>query len=174
MTTFDLATTDVALVRWPQEAERRAACRRDGHPVLYLVEPGEAPPFDTTELEDWARTTADSIEVHARLTTLSLRARQWTRVRPVLDDKGMIHVGRRWIGLSPIDARLMRVLVDHVDELVDAADLAAAGWDEPPVSNVLRVRLLRLRRTIEPLGLTIRNVRNQGYVLEADARRGAA
>jgi DNA-binding response OmpR family regulator len=166
--------SDVVLLRWPREDDRRKACRAAGVPVLLLVEPGETPPFDTGELEDWVRTSADSIEVHARVTALFGRARQQQLPSPVLDHNGVLHVGKRWIGLSPIDERLTRVLVDNLDDLVDVQTLERAGWDERPASNVLRVRLLRLRRALEPLGLTIRNVRNQGYVLGVDAQRGAA
>ena len=165
---------DVVLLQWPRESVRRDECRRAGVPVLLLVEPGDTPPFDASDLEDWARSTADSIEVHARVTTLSVRARRQLHLPPVLDDNGVLRVGKHWIGLSPIDARLTRVLIDHFDELVEVHDLEQAGWISPPQSNVLRVRLLRLRRTLEPFGLSIRNVRNQGYVLGFDGHHEVA
>jgi DNA-binding response OmpR family regulator len=168
-----IATADVVLLHWPEEADRRAECQRAGVPVLLLVEPGGIPPFDPGTLEDWARTNADSIEIHARVTALSSKARQQHEDPPMLDENGVLHVGKRWIGLSPIDARLTNVLLQHLDHLVETHDLEVAGWAARPASNVLRVRLLRLRRALEPLGLTIRNVRNQGYVLETVAHQAA-
>ena len=168
--TSDAAIADVAFVHWPREAARREECRRAGVPVLLLVEPGGAPPLDSWEYEDWVRTTADSVEVRARVVGLSLRA----PVAPVLDEYGLLRVGQRWVGLSATDERLVRVLLDRFGDVVENGELARAGWDEPPGVTTLRVRLQRLRRAIEPLGLTVRNVRGQGYVLGPDAHRGAA
>jgi DNA-binding response OmpR family regulator len=47
-------------------------------------------------------------------------------------------------------------------------DLTRAGWPvEAPGRNALDVHILRLRRRIDALGLSVRTVRSRGYLLES-------
>jgi DNA-binding response OmpR family regulator len=51
--------------------------------------------------------------------------------------------------------------------VVAEKDLLEQGWPGGnPSSNALRVHLHRLRRLIVPLGLEIRGVRGEGWVLQ--------
>src|SRR5262245_50001944 len=52
---------DVALVRWPEESDRRRRLERDGLPRLLLVEDGAAPPLVEDPLEDWVRVPATEL-----------------------------------------------------------------------------------------------------------------
>ena len=61
---------DVALVAWPAEAEWLSRLRRMGQPRLLLIPSDTDPPVSGEDLEDWVRTPADPLEVHARVTTV--------------------------------------------------------------------------------------------------------
>ena len=59
------------------------------------------------------------------------------------------------------------VLVESYKGVVRRDDLTRAGWPgDNPGRNALDVHILRLRRRVEPLGLSIRTVRSRGYLLE--------
>jgi DNA-binding response OmpR family regulator len=167
--------TEVAMVRWPSDDAQRLELRRRHQPTLLVVDEGMTPPLDTGLLEDWVHEHADSIEVYARTTALALRAQSWNVEAPHVDEFGVLRFQGRWLALAPIDARLVRVLTEHFDGVVDRATLEVAGWcDNPPSPNALRVHLLRLRRTLDPFGLLIRNVRGHGYALVAATPVGLA
>jgi DNA-binding winged helix-turn-helix (wHTH) protein len=71
--------------------------------------------------------------------------------------------------LPPVEARLMVALIDRFGAVVSRDQLARSGWPEgSPGRNALDVHVLRLRRRIAPLGLSIKTVRSRGYLLEAD------
>ena len=96
----------------------------------------------------------------------------WPRVAgaevPVLDEHGLLRVPGRWVALSPLECRLVSVLLDRYDSVVGRAELWEAGWsgvDAHPTS--LRTAVVRLRRRIAALGLEIRTVRARGYALVA-------
>jgi len=157
---------DVALVRWPAEDARRCALRVGGIPRLLLVPRGSPPPQVCDDLEDWVRVPADQVELRARVENLQQRARARVASRPWLDD-GVLRVGRSWVALTPVEARLAGALVERAGSVVSRAALAEAGWpDGTPGRNSLDVHMLRLRRRIAPLGLSIRTVRSRGYALE--------
>lgn len=159
---------DVVLVRWPADGARREALRARGAPRLLLVEEGEEPPSPEDCLEDWVRIPAPEAEVRARARALSARARWHVAGRPALDADGVLRFGDRWVALPPIEARMARLLVERFGAVVGRETLSRAGWPGgAPGRNALDVHVLRLRRRIEPLGLTIRTVRARGYALEA-------
>ena len=84
-----------------------------------------------------------------------------------VDQGGILRFRGRCVLLSPIEERLARVLVDEPGTIVSRPRLAANGWADRSVRNSsLRAGITRLRHRIEPLGLTIRSVRGQGYVVE--------
>lgn len=136
-------------------------------PRLLLVDPGEPPPQSADDLEDWVRVPADEVDLHARVENLNRRARNRTEVRPALDDDGVLRVNGTWVSLPPVEARLTGALLGRFGSVVSRDSLSTSGWPEgAPGRNALDVHVLRLRRRIAPLGLTIRTVRSRGYLLE--------
>lgn len=158
---------DVALLRWPAEAERRARLIEEQTPRLLLLEDGLTPPAVEDCLEDWVRVPAPEIEVSARIAGLEARAQLLLGVAPRVDGDGVLRHGTRWVSLPPVEARLTAALVDRFGAVVGREALARAGWpDGAPGRNALDVHVLRLRRRIAPIGLAIRTVRSRGYLLE--------
>jgi DNA-binding response OmpR family regulator len=158
---------DVVLVRWPAEEERRAQLREDGVPRLLLVDQDVPPPRSADDLEDWVRVPADEVDLHARVENLDRRAKTRTEIKPMLDGDGVLRVNGSWVSLPPVEARLTGALLSGFGSVVSRAALSSSGWPEgAPGRNALDVHVLRLRRRIAPLGLTIRTVRSRGYLLE--------
>jgi DNA-binding response OmpR family regulator len=161
---------DVALVAWPAESEWLERLRRTGQPRLLLVRADVDPPVNEDDLEDWVRTPADPIEVHARVAVLKTRA---ARIGPTLDDSGRLNAGSRWVDLSPIEYRLVGVLLENFGTLVTRDALIHAAWsDARPSENQLGVHILRLRRRLDPAGLRLRTVRRHGYLLDHSEQKG--
>lgn len=159
--------SDVALVRWPHESERLDELRAAGAPRLLLVEGGVTPPVVEGGAEDWIRLPADEADLRARVQGIERRAQEGRAAPPEIDDDGVIRVGEEWVSLPPVEARLTRALVDRYRAVVSREALARAGWPEgAPGRNALDVHVLRLRRRLAPLGLTISTVRSRGYLLE--------
>lgn len=152
----------VELVRWPAEEDRRAALRNQGAARILLVEPAAPAPVSADPMEDWIRLPADERDLQARMEALQLRLSS----KPDLDGDGVLRYGPSWAALPPIEARLTTVLLERFDKVVGRELLLRHGWPgEEPNRNVLDVHVLRLRRRIEPLGLTIRTIRKRGYVM---------
>ena len=157
----------VVLVRWPEEAEHLERLRGLGIPRLLVVAPEEHPPDDNDPLSDWIRLPASDDDLWARVRALELRTRERTE-QPVLTGDGRLAHRGRWVALSPLSERLAEVLLARYGAVATFDDLRAAGWPDGEVKrDVLRVRLTKLRETIEPLGLQIVGVRERGYVLQA-------
>lgn len=142
------------------------------HPVLYLVEPDEDPPPSWGELEDWVRLPVDPDEVYERGDRLIARAAaagaSWTYV----DDDDVLRAGTSLVPLSPLEAQLVRMLLDQVGEVVSREELEAALWPDgsPGDTRALDNRLTRLRRRIEELPVRIHTVRGRGFMLERSVR----
>jgi DNA-binding winged helix-turn-helix (wHTH) protein len=161
---------DVVLVRWPLERERRERLQLEGRARLLLVDATEPPPAISDCLEDWIRVPADEADIGARVETLSARVLEHSRRVPELDVDGVLRFEGGWVGLPPVEARLMESLIARFGAVVSREQLARNGWpDGAPGRNALDVHVLRLRRRIAPLGLAIKTVRSRGYLLESDA-----
>lgn len=159
---------DVVFVRWPEEATRRDRLAMAGIPRLLLVDPDVRPPDPVDCMEDWARITAEDVDVRARADAVARRAALHVNPSPALDDDGVLRYGARWTSLPPVEARLTEALVSRFGSVVSRDVLAVAGWpDGAPGRNALDVHVLRLRRRLSPVGLAIRTVRSRGYLLEA-------
>jgi DNA-binding response OmpR family regulator len=157
---------EVVLVRWPVEDERRGRLAGDGVPRLLLVERDAEPPEVYDPLEDWVRVPADELEISARLNTLGTRARA-RMPKPTLDLDGVLRTPTGWVALPPVEGRLVGRLLDRLGTVVSREMLGEAGWpDGAPGRNALDVHMLRLRRRLSPVGLSIRTVRSRGYLLE--------
>ena len=169
---------DVVLVRWPAEAERRDRLRDQGVPRLLLVADGDPPPHAEDCLEDWIRVPADDADVRLRIDGLSARVARHVAdddgALPDLDPDGVLRYASAWVSLPPVEARLTRALVDRFGAVVGREALARAGWpDGSPGRNALDVHVLRLRRRLATVGLSIKTVRSRGYLLEAAEARNA-
>ncbi|MEO8693976.1 MAG: winged helix-turn-helix domain-containing protein [Acidimicrobiales bacterium] len=155
----------VAMLAWPRDAARAEDLRMAGVPRLLMLSASSDPPLCDDELQDWVRIPSDPLEVNARMQALQLRA---ARLRfPAIDENGRVAVGGAWIALSPIEAQLMRALVDHFGSMVPRAELAQRAWPHgAPTRNQLDVRLRDLRRHLRPMGLRISVFRRRGFALE--------
>jgi hypothetical protein len=160
-------TLDVVLIHWPDDGAKVEALRAAGVPRLFLVEGGVPPPRMVDELEDWIRVPADEVDLHARVETLDRRAHASDPAPPVLDEDDVLWLNSRWVALAPIEASITRALIDRYGRVVGREALHRAAWPEGSVRrNVLDVHVLRLRRRVEPLGVTVRTVRGRGYLIE--------
>ena len=159
---------DIAMVRWPAEADRLDRLRTAGTPRLALVAP-HAPPFTVIDpLEDWVRLPADKGDVRARARCLLDRADHGVAHEPELADGRVLRFGRWWTTLTPVEARLASLLSDRFGHVVPRPDLANAGWPAGlPSRNSLDVQLGRLRRRLDGSGLVLRTVRSRGCLLDA-------
>ena len=165
---------DVVLVRWPAEAERRARLQQAGTPRLLLVDEHEAPPTAEDCLEDWIRIPADDGDVRLRLEGLAQRASLHVSDTPDLDGDGVLRFAGAWVSLPPVEARLTRAIGDRFGAVVGRDALAKAGWPEgAPGRNALDVHVLRLRRRLTTVELSIKTVRSRGYLMEAKPVRSA-
>jgi len=158
---------EVTVVRWPDERERRDALARSGQARLLLVEEAAMPPVSGDPFEDWVREPCSEIDLCARVEGLRLRLARTLELVPELDADGVIRFADRSATLPPVETRLTRALLDRFGTVTSRDDLVAAGWPEGnPGRNALDVHVLRLRRRLEPVRLSIRTVRSRGYLLE--------
>ena len=157
----------VAVLVWPAEADRREMLTGLGQPRLLVLEEGAPPPELVDCLEDWVCAPVSEHELRARTEALALRARCHHRFVPVFDEEGFLRFGPHRLHLPPVEARLVRALLERFGAVVGAARLTRAGWpDSAPTRGMLDVRIHRLRRRLAPAGLSIRTVRQRGWMLE--------
>ncbi|MFM8302717.1 MAG: transcriptional regulator [Actinomycetota bacterium] len=164
---------DVALVRWPAEAERLEQLQAARAPRLVIVERGD-PPVTSDELQDWLRAPVDEADLRVRLETL--RARAARRAAPVTLDRGVLRVGDRVVVLPPIQARLADALAERLDTVVGRDTLTRRAWPDgaPSGRNVLDVHMAKLRRLLAGTGIDIRTVHRRGYLMCPTAPDGTA
>lgn len=157
---------DVALVRWPTDdvGRRELAVRR--RPRLLLVAKNADPPLCTDYLEDWVRLPVSDADARARVKALEGRIRELTPLVPSLVDRGTLQYRSARIELSPLQALLLRPLIDPFGVVVSREILMQKAWpDADPNRNILDVHMVRLRRRLVSAGLQIRTVRSRGYLL---------
>ncbi len=140
-------------------------------PVLYLVEAGMEPPI-CGDLEDWVRIPIDVGELTARADRLIAWARDLGTVSTRIDDDDLLWVGDEMVVLSPLEARLMRTLIESMGMLVLREDLMVAVWPGGPPSDprALDNRVKAVRARIDGLPLCVYTVHGRGLVLEHTAR----
>lgn len=163
----DAHAVAVPLVRWPAEAERRAALADAGLPRLLVLAADEPPPTSWDDLEDWVRSPIDAEEVEHRRATLRRRHRRTDRGL-VLDDDGLLHRGSGRITLSPLQAALVAPLVAELGRpvaraTVTAAFEAAGGSADP---QTFRTAIHRLRLRLAPLELELHLLSGRALMLE--------
>ncbi|MBP2329384.1 hypothetical protein JOF56_009769 [Kibdelosporangium banguiense] len=155
----------VALIRWPEESERRIHCRAKGVPRLLVVEGGHMAPVSGDAYEDWVRMPVSESDVHARISVL--RARLTADCTPRVDAHGVLHFRSRSLVLSPTGASLANVLAASFEQVVRRETMMEwLSSKQNPSRSALDLHIMRLRRRIWPLDLAIRTVWGRGYVLE--------
>ena len=161
---------DVAYLRWPEEADRHARLVEERRPRLLLVDVGERPPEPADCFEDWVVLPVEESELAQRTRALAARVACHQAVEPSVDLTGVLRFGDRLLVLPPVEARLAAALCARFGIVVGREALAAAGWPEgAPGRNALDVHLVRLRRRLAGIDLTLRTVRSRGYLLDAAA-----
>jgi len=162
-----MSQTDVAVLHWPAQADEADALAADGRPRLLLVAADADPPVADDALCEWVRLPADERDVAARILSLTRRLGP-VADRPRVDPSGRLLFRNTWVALSPTEARLASVLAENFDAVVPEAELGRRGWPAGTWgANALRVHLTRLRRRLAPLGLEVRAIRLQGFILQA-------
>lgn len=142
-----------------------------GRPVLLLVEPDADPPA-VGPLEDWVRVPSSAADITARIEALRSRVEATDDgQRPVLGEDGVIRFGSQRVSLSPLEGRLVAAFLERPGAVIPRQHLLEAGWGgvaigAGPSRNALDTQVLRLRRRLRPLGLTVRTIRARGYVLD--------
>lgn len=162
---------DVKILNWPSDAAERERYRELGIPRILVLQPGQVPPLQDA-LEEWVAPPIEPTDLWQRVS--ALRARALAGV-PIIDSAEILRFAGLWAPLPDLDAKLMRVFIAHYQSLVRREDLIQECWPEGPSSrNALDLRMLRLRRRIEPLHLVIRTVWGKGYMLDVGENdRGA-
>lgn len=161
---YRVSPDSVALLDWPERADEAEELARRHVPRLLLVAPGFEPPVEWDLTSDWLRRPAHPRDVMFRVEALQRRtADAGGPVR--LDEDGLLWRGRRWVALPPIEMRIIAHFLENVQRVVGRAELENAAWpDETRSRRALDARLHRLRTRIGPLGLSIRNIRQRGFM----------
>jgi hypothetical protein len=158
----------VKLIRWPIEAETRDNCRKAGIPRLLVVEAGNDAPVCVDPTVDWIRAPAPRGDVEARIQALAQRV--YGRKVPTVDSTGILYFGTESVAISDTQMGIMEQLAAHYGEVVYRSELErqvvkATGKIS---RNALDLQIMRLRRRIAMVGLSLRTVWGRGYILETD------
>ncbi|GGY73545.1 hypothetical protein GCM10010363_63310 [Streptomyces omiyaensis] len=158
--------TDVVFVRWPAQADLRTRYRKEGVPRLLVVEAGAQPPISNDPVEDWIRPPVSRDDLEARVKALQNRFDS-CRV-PTIDSTGTLSYGPNSITISTTQTELMRLLIDRFGEVVYRAEFVECLAMRTPTlnRNSLDLHIMRLRRRLLPIDLSIRTVWGRGYMLE--------
>lgn len=157
---------DVKLIRWPAEQSLREQLQTMGIPRILVIEGGCNPPTCRDAKEDWVRAPVSRADLEARMATLRTRTRV-DRV-PEVDPIGVVRYSVKSTAVSPTEADLLACLCRRFGEVVSRDELADCLPERPGRSrrNALDLHIMRVRRRISPIGLVIRTVWGQGYLLE--------
>ncbi|WP_205576417.1 winged helix-turn-helix domain-containing protein [Streptomyces europaeiscabiei] len=166
--------SDVVFVRWPVQADLRTRCRKEGMPRLLVVEAGAQPPISSDPVEDWVRPPVSRDDLEARVAVLQNRFDS-SRV-PTIDSTGTLSFGPHSITVSTTQAELLRLLIDRFGDVVHRTEFVQRFAGRTPAlnRNSLDLHIMRLRRRLLPIELSIRTVWGRGYMLESAAVAEAA
>ncbi|XTZ13629.1 winged helix-turn-helix domain-containing protein [Micromonospora echinospora] len=158
--------TDVIFVRWPAQVDLRTRCRREKIPRLLVVEGGAEPPVSTDPVEDWVRPPISSDDLNARVQALQNRFDS-SRL-PTLDPAGTLTFGTHSIIISTTQTEIMKLLIERFGEVVYRKEFVnRLGNHVPALSrNSLDLHIMRLRRRLSRIDLSIRTVWGRGYMLQ--------
>jgi hypothetical protein len=158
--------TDVIFVRWPAQIDLRSRCRKEKIPRLLVVEGGAEPPVSTDPVEDWVRPPISRDDLDARVRALQNRFDS-SRV-PALDPAGTLTFGTHSIVISTTQAELMKLLIERFGEVVYRNEFVhRLDTHTSTLSrNSLDLHIMRLRRRLVRIDLSIRTVWGRGYMLQ--------
>jgi DNA-binding winged helix-turn-helix (wHTH) protein len=87
---------------------------------------------------------------------------------PWLDDDGLLRHQASWVAVSPHEEAVLRLFLARWGRMVPRARLAEAVWPSSPANTrALNTLVGRLRKRVEPLGLTIETIRARGFLMAA-------
>ena len=178
---YDLVILDLGLPRLDGlEVLRRLRHRGSGVPVLVLTA------RDTLDdrvkgldlgADDYLSKPFELAELEARVRALIRRGHSGGGSRLSHGALSLDTVGRRAtlngepLDLSARELGVLEVLMLRSGWVVNKEQLAEQlyGWDEEVGANAIEVYVHRLRRKLEPAGVTIRTIRGLGYLLEKES-----
>jgi DNA-binding response OmpR family regulator len=115
---------------------------------------------------EWVHRPANAEEMHRLAERLEVHDAV-DPPTPRVDRNGILRFRGRLVPLSPVEERIARVLIDAPGSVVSRSRLVSDRSEMNALGlSSLRTRMTRLRRRIEPLGLTVRSVRGHGYIVE--------
>jgi hypothetical protein len=156
---------DVAILRWPADADKRVLLASAGRPRLLLLEHGAEPPAAVDDREDWVTEGTEHNELLHRIEALHQRT---IGQRPHLDEDGLLRHRGRWVAITDAQLPVVARLVEEFGKVVSTDELAqayrGAGGAAKDVS--IRTALKRLRRRVAEVGLVLHAVRNRGVMLD--------
>src|SRR5262249_19166521 len=120
---------DVCVLRWPDQADEAHRLASLGTPRLLLVEPGVAPPTETSCVADWLRLPVEDQDMRARLAALSERSLRHP-IAPVVDDCGGVSYRGTTVFLPEVDERIARILIGSFGHPVRNEELISRVWTE--------------------------------------------
>ena len=85
---------------------------------------------------------------------------------PELDGDGLLRYRGAWVATSRQEERALRPLLTRWRRTVSPRSLTEAAWSGEVAPTALSSLVRRLRRRVEPLGLTIHTIRARGFILE--------
>ncbi len=178
---FDLLILDLGLPRLDGlEVLRRLRSRGDRVPVLILTaRDGLEDRVTGLNLgaDDYITKPFDLPELEARVRALLRRSQLGNNVEiacgPLrFDTTGRsVSVNNEPLELSARELAVLEALLQRAGRVVSKEQLIEHmyGWEEEVSHNAIEVNVHRLRKKLEPEGVTIRAVRGLGYLLETQA-----
>lgn len=178
ITTYDLVILDLGLPDLDGlQVLRRLRGRGTHVPVLVMTaRDGLEDRVQGLDLgaDDYITKPFDLPELEARVRALLRRAQWGNSLEIALGPIQFDTVGRRVLvdnqplDLSARELAVLEVLVQRLGRIVTKEQIAEHlyGWNEEVSHNAIEVNVHRLRRKLEPAGLTIRTIRGLGYLVE--------
>jgi two-component system, OmpR family, response regulator len=175
---YDLVVLDLGLPGLDgMEVLKRLRSRKSRVPVLILTARdslSERVGGLDLGADDYLTKPFDLPELEARIRVL-IRRNQGTSDSII--DYGPLHydsagkrvmVGDQILELSARDISVLEILLLRAGRVISKEHLAERlyGWGEVVGDNAIEVGIHRLRKKLEPVGITIRTIRGLGYLLD--------